>query len=382
MKLKFYTLILFMFSILIFYGCKTASKHYESGNYDEAVELAVKKIQKKKDDAEFKSLLQHAYHYAVQDHEKKIRNYSAGPGELKWEWIYAEYSALQKLSDVINRTPEARELIQPPDYSSYMDTYAEKAAATRLDRGMYWMNRQDKQGYRNAYHEFNAALRYRPEDIEIRNIRDEAYENAVVNVVITPVENSFFRYSSNNNHAMRDLENSLLRSLRSQGNQFSRFLTEWEARSRNIRPDQFIDFRFTSFNIGRTRDENSSREVSKDVVVKETVYRPDSVVREYKKVFARITTTRRSMNSTGTLNIQVRDDRGFRIWSDNFRSGYNWNTEFSTYTGDERALSETDKQLVSKHPDPAPHEEQILQYLVNNLSSEMNQRLRNHFNRY
>ncbi|NJO25801.1 MAG: hypothetical protein HC867_08650 [Bacteroidia bacterium] len=37
---------LFLLASFIFIGCKTASRLYEKGNYDEAVELAVKNFRK------------------------------------------------------------------------------------------------------------------------------------------------------------------------------------------------------------------------------------------------------------------------------------------------------------------------------------------------
>ena len=40
---KIYTLVTLGFVLLVA-GCKTASKLYDKGNYDEAVELAVKKV--------------------------------------------------------------------------------------------------------------------------------------------------------------------------------------------------------------------------------------------------------------------------------------------------------------------------------------------------
>ena len=43
---KIYTLVILGFVLLVA-GCKTAAKLYDKGNYDEAVELAVKKLQKK-----------------------------------------------------------------------------------------------------------------------------------------------------------------------------------------------------------------------------------------------------------------------------------------------------------------------------------------------
>jgi hypothetical protein len=43
---KIYTLVILGFVLLVA-GCKTAAKLYDKGNYDEAVELAVKKLAEK-----------------------------------------------------------------------------------------------------------------------------------------------------------------------------------------------------------------------------------------------------------------------------------------------------------------------------------------------
>ena len=72
------------------FSCKSAEKLYNQGNYDEAVELAAKKLQKKPGNAELIEVLQNAYRYAVADHESRIRNYSNSYSDLKWENIYGE----------------------------------------------------------------------------------------------------------------------------------------------------------------------------------------------------------------------------------------------------------------------------------------------------
>ncbi|MEI9943444.1 MAG: hypothetical protein WDN26_04420 [Chitinophagaceae bacterium] len=36
------------------------------------------------------------------------------------------------------------------------------------------------------------------------------------------------------------------------------------------------------------------------------------------------------------------------IWSSTYRGDYNWSSVFSSFTGDERALSEEDKKLVKQ----------------------------------
>lgn len=375
---KIYTVFIFIAFVSIA-GCRSAAKLYDKGNYDEAVELAVKKLQKKPDN-ETRSLLQNAYQYAVNDHETRIRQHSDNSNELKWEWIYSEYASLQKLHDAIHRSPEAMAIVDAIDYSSYLNTYADKAADVRYDRGMQWMNKNDKLSFRNAFHEFEVALQYKPGDLSLIEIKDEAYENAVINVVVMPLENDHYRYSSYNDFDLRNLENDLLRQLQyNTGNRFVRFYSSWDAGSRNIQPDQFVDFRFSTFNIGRTRDENSVREVSKEVVVKETVYRPDSIVKEYKKVFAKIKTTKRSMLSDGVLQVNVRDASGRWLWSDDIRGNHNWFTEFSTFTGDERALSETDKQLVNRRQEYPPRENEIIRCIINEINSNVTGRVRNYF---
>jgi tetratricopeptide (TPR) repeat protein len=387
---KIYTVVSLIAFILLAVGCKTASKLYDKGNYDEAVQLAVKKLQKKPDD-EMRALLQSAYQYAVNDHETRIHQLSDNTNDLKWEWIYAEYSSLQRLYEAIHRSPEALSIVDPTDYSSYLHTYADKAADTRFQRGMMWLSagttqsdrdKNDKLSFRNAYHEFEAALQYRPGELTFIERRNEAYENAVINVVVMPMENNRYRFSSYNNFDITNFENELLRQLRyTGGNQFVKFYNSWDANSQNIQADQFVDLRFSTFDIGRTRDERSTREVSKDIVVKETVYRPDSVVKEYKKVFAKITTTKRTMLSEGNLQINIRDASGRWLWSDDIRGNHNWCTEFSTYSGDERALSESDKQLVNRRQDHPPQEDEITRCIINEINSNMCGRVRNYFSR-
>lgn len=383
MKGKFYTLIAFFGLSVWMISCKTASKLYDKGNYDEAVAMAVKKLQKKPGDGEIKALLQNAYRYAVDDHEARIRNHSEDNDELKWEWIYNEYASMQRLYDAIHRSPEASDVLQATDYSSYLNTYRDKAADARYERGLRWMERNDRVGYRNAFTEFQAALGFKPGDFTIKTKMDEAYSNAVMHVVLMPVDNYNYRYSSHNDYALRNLESELLRNLQYHTNTpFVKFYSMWEARSRNIQPDQFIDIRFNTMNIGRYRDDRNTREVSKEVVIKETVYRPDSIVKEYGRVTARITTTRRTMHSDGNLNVNIRDNNNRWIWSDNFNGDHNWTTEFATFTGDERALSESDKQLINRRHETVPHEDEIIRYILQGITNNLHYRIRDYYNRY
>jgi hypothetical protein len=381
MKPKLY-IFYFIALLALVVSCKTASKLYQKGNYEEAVELAAKKLQKDPGDPKLLEVLQQSYKYAVEDHESNIRTSSQSKNELKWEWIYNDYASLQRMYEVIRRSPGVYQIVKPTDYSSFLITYAQKAGDVRHDRGLGLMLKNDKQSYRQAYREFKTALVFKPGDRDVMEKMKEAYDQAVVNVVILPMNNRGFRYS-NYQYRNGNFEESLIRSLRyNTGNEFVKFYSEWDARLNNIRADEIVDVRFSHINIGGYHDNRSTRQVSKDVVIKEIVYRPDSVVKEYGKVYADITTVRRTMRSEGLMQVNIRDGNGRFLWNDQYRSDHSWSTEFASYTGDTRALSDSDRQLINKQADNPPHEDEILRCLMEKIENDFLYRIRNYYNRF
>lgn len=381
MKMKLYTLSL-LAGLLVLTSCKTAKKMYEKGHYDEAVELAAKKLQKDPDDPRYREMIQSAYQYALNDHENRIRDLSASNNELKWEWIYNEYASLQKMYDAIYKVPAILHLVKPYNYSSYLVTYAEKAGKVRYERGIAFMQRYDKQSYRNAYREFQSALRYIPGDRDALQKKDEAYEYAVTNVIVLPMQQQGGYVYSGYMPGGNNLDDELIRNLQfNSGSEFVRFYNAWEARSRSVRVDLELEMQMTTVNIGRYEDQRSLRKLSKEVLIRERVIRPDSVVKEYGQVHATITTTRRSLHSDALMRINVRDAGGRWIWSDHASSSHQWNTSFSTYAGDARALSETDRQEVERRREFAPTEAEIIRCLLEGLNTDAQWRVRNYFSR-
>ena len=71
MRQKFYLFSL-LAALLVLASCKTAKKMYEKGNYDEAVELAAKKLQKDPDDPKFRDIILSSYRFARNDHESRL----------------------------------------------------------------------------------------------------------------------------------------------------------------------------------------------------------------------------------------------------------------------------------------------------------------------
>lgn len=369
---------------MIIFSCKTATKAYDKGNYQEAIELAARKLQKEPFDGETKALAQNSYRQAVKMHEDKVRQLSSSSTEKKFEQIYNEYRQLQNLYDLVQRYPSLQNVIKANDYTDYLVTYRDRAADYYYQRGISKMNENTKMAYREAYQHFRNASKYRDDSV-LRNKLEESYKLAVVKVVVLPMNEFMYGggYQTNNSYLFRNFETDLLRTLRyNTNNQFVEFYSEWDARGRNVDPDEVLDLRLGRMDIGRPYDRQNTRTVSKEVVVKETVYKPDSVVKQYSKVTAQVTTTQRIMVSEGELFVTSRDGRGRILWNETFRGQHRWQVEFTTYTGDERALSDRDKSLLNQRDFNVPREEEVIESVLRQIQLEMNQRVRNYYSRY
>ncbi|MFL5773895.1 MAG: hypothetical protein ACJ75F_12095 [Flavisolibacter sp.] len=376
---KLYPLALFC--IIILASCRTASKSYQKGDYTDAIERGVKKLQKDPYDYETRDLIQKSYNYSVTDHEDQVRILSNSKSENRFEKIYQEYAELQKLYNIIHEYPAVASMIKTTDYSDYVNTYRDKAADIHIEKADKWIEEGTKQAYREAYRELNVALRYRPDDFELKRKRDDVYESAVTNVIISPIQN-YGRYNYNSSFRLENFQRDVIRTLTyNMNNEFVRFYNEYDARNSDIEADQIMELNLSRISIGQPYDNTSSRESSKEVVIKEIVYKPDSVVKQYGTVKARITTTKRTLLSQGDLFITVRDTKGRILWNDRFTGEHKWQTEFATYTGDERALTENDKTLLNQKQYNPPSEDHIMEELLSQIQNDLTYRLRNYYQR-
>ncbi len=379
MKPKLYILLAFSSALLLF-SCKNAQKLYDHGNYDQAVELAAKKLQKKPGDTKMLVVLKDAYRFAVEDHENRIRNFSASASALKAESIYAEYAQLQSLYEAIRRTPSVYSIVQPTDYSADLSTYREEAANARFERGLDLMDQGDKLSYREAYYEFQKALAYRPGDLNIKQKIDESYAGALTNVVVMPLTRVGIQFGSYN-YDYQNFNYNLVRYLQNNNREkFVRFYSETDPKYRGDRVDNVIDMRFSDVNIGRYHDQRDTREVSKQVVGKEIVLGKDSVKKEYITVKAKITVTTRVIQANALLQATLRDFDNRRIWSDTYRGDYNWTYSFATYTGDERALSEEDKLIINQREAWPPSNDEIIRIIIEEIQRKTECGISEYFN--
>jgi len=372
---------LLIFSVT-FFACKTANKAYDKGNYTNAIELAIKKLQKNPNDGETKTLAKNAYNNAVNNHQDIIRSISNSINDSRFIKLYSEYRQLQNLYLLVKSQLSLNNFIRPVDYAEYVETYGNKSAEVHYQKGLILLNENNKTSFREAYNEFKTALRYTPDNDVIQKKMEEAYQGAVVNVVVLSMDQNYGGYRYSSSYQLRNFEEDIMRNLRYQlQNDFVKLFSEWDAKSRNIEPDEILEMRLGRLEIGHPYDQTQTRNVSKEVVVREIVYKPDSVVKQYGTVNAQIAVTRRNIISEGELYLSVRDAKGRVLWNDIFRGEHRWETEFATYRGDERALSQNDRTLLNRNRNDynTPREDDILKEVFREIQNDMSYRLKNYY---
>ncbi|MDB5253821.1 MAG: hypothetical protein JWP27_2990 [Flaviaesturariibacter sp.] len=378
--IKFYTLV-FIAGCFLF-SCRSAGKaatsSYDKGNYADAVSYSVKKLQKDPADGETRALLQAAYRNAVDVSESRIRSLSAG---ADYEAIYNEYRRLQSLYETVRPYPSLVTLVKAADYASYVSTYGQKIAEAHVDKGLAEMDKDDKKAYQAAYREFKTALRYQ-DDALTRSRMQTAFDAAVIHIVVTSVQAPFGSRYALASYRLHAFEEKMMRDVRyAAASEFIQLHSEDEARARRIVPDQVIELRLGRIDLNRPSDETRSRTVSREVVVKEIVYRADSVVKQYGVVLATIETTKRIYTSGGDLYLTVLDAQGRVLWSDRMSGEYQWVQEYSDFRGDIRALSSTERDAMGKRDRVDMRDEEVEDRVMDEIGSDLRYRLRSYFSR-
>lgn len=382
MKTKIYsafTMVTFL-SVILF-SCKSVNKLYQKGDYDEAVLTAVKKLQKNKLKDETKELITDAYAKAISQRTENIRSLEMRNDELKWEAIAAEYDKMQQLTDAINRSAEALTYVTPVDFRQQYNDAADQAATVRYNRGMHWMQYNDKQSARNAYYEFSAALRYRTGNRELEDLQSQSFDAAATYVVVNPVTSRNFGFSD----AGRDLDRDVLNYLQNNSpSVFVKYYSTWDAERLNRRVDQVIHLEFADIRQGNANTERFEREVYKDnVLLRERVIRPDSVVREYGRVSAKIITTKETIATTGMVYVTISEPNGgYSLFNRRVEGQFCYTNERSRFTGDERALSAEDKNQVNNIRNNRPSERELVNAITRDIQSRLNSELRYFYSSY
>jgi hypothetical protein len=180
-------------------GCGSSKKQLEKGNYDAAIEKAVKDLRKDRNDAKQIDILDRSYLIANEQDLERIRFLKMEGRPNNWDEIYLVYQRLSNRQTLV-RTVLPLNLngksIEYPytDYMSEMVNAKRKAADYYYANGKELMKSGLKDSYRQAYNEFRRAKEYVGNYPEIDNMILESKYLGMSRVFVTIKNNSIIRF--------------------------------------------------------------------------------------------------------------------------------------------------------------------------------------------
>jgi hypothetical protein len=151
--------ILIVLSLLIA-GCVSSKKHLDRGQYDMAIQKAVKKLKKKPANTKEIEVLQRAYKLANQADKDKIDYLKLEGNPDIWEQVYAAYSRMKSRQDIVKTLPQlwlpgGRPVnFEFVNYDEEIISAKRKAADFYYTKGVSFLENNTRESAREAYYSF------------------------------------------------------------------------------------------------------------------------------------------------------------------------------------------------------------------------------------
>ena len=151
--------------LLLLVSCGTPKNQFQKGNYDAAIEKAVKKLLKHPDNRDDIELLERSYKLANEQDLEDIKYLTMEGKPENWDKILQHYLALKHRQEMVrpvlplrlgNRTID----FERKDYDKEIVEAQHKAAEYFFAHGQKLMQNGDKNSYRKAYEEFVKVKQY------------------------------------------------------------------------------------------------------------------------------------------------------------------------------------------------------------------------------
>ena len=363
-------------SSLFFISCSSSHKTV-SYSEDKALYDVLKKLNKKPSDPALRQQAVDYYNQAVKLHQDRISAYRESSELNRYDKIIAEYNTLQRLGEDVRTSSIYRE-VSTINYFTVIQQVNEEAAAAYYNGGLEYMDRDDKESARKAYDLFRKSQQYVSGYKDASVLMKEAYEKSIVNIVINqPRDNGFYGNWNGTDFRTMYLDEQLARDLGGPyaSGMAARFYTVAEVRRRNIQPDWMIDI-FMDNMYQQPLANRYSRNVSRQIQVgSDTSGKP-----VMQTVRATMFITRYEYPGNNNIEYRVTDvQTNESIAWDKVPLNYNRNIETATYTGDSRALSPEDWQIINNSNMPIDGRQfgqEAYNRFLNNLKSRIRTQLR------
>jgi hypothetical protein len=247
---------------LILSGCGSSKKQLEKGNYDAAIDRAVRQLRKDPRDSRQISILERSYKIVNEQDNERIRYLKLENKPANWDEIY---QVSKRMSDrqALVRTVTPLYLNGKTIEFPYVDYMPEMVAAKRKSADFYYAHGNElmknglKESYRQAYYEFVRAKEYVGDYEGIDNKINECKYQGMSRVLISLQNRSIIKFD-------QEFEEDLLSI------DLPRLNSEWvEYHTRDLDADTQYDY-FINVNV-RNVAVSPDQTMQRDTVVKKEV---------------------------------------------------------------------------------------------------------------
>ncbi len=340
--------------LLFILGCSSSKNQFEKGNYEKAVELAIKKLRKKPTNKKQLATLKAAYGYAVKVTDQKIIQFKESQDRFKWDRIIDQFKRMQDIYVGLLKCPGCLTVVGPVDYQQPLNSALAEGAIVYVEEGKKSLNKRTKAAGREAYRQFFKAKNYNENFSGIDRLLTEARiaGTEIIGVSSIPVRSKGLELNSA--FFLQQLVQTL--------NEFNYFFADFRAmdelKEQKLVPAHLVDLSFDDYYIGQTYLKETRETLVRDSVkVGEIKDSLGTKIPVYGKVEADLQRFEKTIESGGLLNIAIIDTaRETVIFQDKLPSTYQWINDWATYQGDKRALTKDELRLTrEKELLPPPH---------------------------
>jgi tetratricopeptide (TPR) repeat protein len=364
------------------HGCKSAEKSLRRGDYDESVLRAAEKLRDNPRHAASLDILAEAYPLAQRQHLDDIARAEQSADPFRYESALESYRRLNRLYNALRACPACLRQVTARSFYEEENQARQQAAQGRYDEGERRLRQGTRENARQAYEQFERAGRIIPNFRDLDARLAEAYELASFKVVVEQVLVTSRAFQLSNEY-FQERVNEFLRTNR-RLNQFVRFYTPEEATDTQLRPDHVIRLQFDDFVVGQTLVESKTETLtSKDSVKVGEATVAGKKVPVYNTVSAKLTRNRKTVLSSGLLDMQILDFASRRVvYQQKFPGEFTWVCEWASYNGDERALTAEQKRLSTSRELLPPPPQQLFVEFSKPIYDQLTNRLRSYYARY
>ncbi|WP_405291944.1 hypothetical protein [Algibacter sp. Ld11] len=368
-------LLLLLLSISFLISCggrKQLEKAINTGNYNQAITDALKKLETNKDKKrkqDYIIMLRDAYYKVVEKDLNTINHLEKDNNPEQFEDVFNVYQNLnarqEAIKPVLPLYVNGKQIdFQFNDYSSQISTYRNKTSDYLYEKGLDLLESDNKNLIRDAHQIYNYIESINPNYEDTRELMQEAHIRGTKYVIVT--------IANQTNQAIpRDLENDLL-NFDTYG--LNQFWTIYHATPEQARSyDLAMQLQLQQINISpeQIKERQILREKSiidgkKYVLDKKGNVKKDSLGNDIKidnliKVKAKLYEFSQQKSSQILGNVIYKDLKTNQVLqSFPVDSGFSFQNMYGTYRGDKRALTTEDLQFIRSRKVPFPINEQMI----------------------